>query len=70
MTEAKPERKKRAKTELPTTVEINGSEVELSEQSLPVLASIQNDLKNALANVPFDELRLRAVNAEIRKRAK
>lgn len=64
--EAVETKKPRTKVILPTHV----SDGEISSFSLTELAALQTDWKEKLANVPLLELQLRAINQEIRKRAK
>ena len=64
------EKKKRTATILPTQIDAGDGLLTLAEAPLSELAKLQADWKEKLANAPLIELQLRAINAEIRKRAK
>lgn len=65
------EKKKRKITELLTVIKNAKDEpVTISDLSLTELANYQAGLHQMLANVPYIQLELRSINAEIRKRAK
>lgn len=63
-------KRKRTKTELPTEIVVDGTTVTLAGMDLPYLARAQTNLKELLADVPRLELELRAINQEIRRRAR
>lgn len=71
-TESKPTgpKKPRRKTELPMTLPIKGEIILIEVMGLAELVECQSEWKSKLANVPDMELELRAINAEIRRKAK
>ena len=74
--QAAPEKKPRKVTDLPASIRIVRADGEtenlrfLDSLSLAELADYQSEWKATIAAMPNKELELRAINAEIRKRAR
>lgn len=69
-TTAIPAHKTRKVTELPTTIFYDGEQVQFQDMSLTELVDRKYEWQNKLEGVHLLELELRAINQEIRRKAK